>query len=146
MKANSPKSKPKLKFEWTDIPARPLSTILEEILIELRKIREAMEKTGTYPVPNYPVYPNNQPPWNPDIPPSPFPTPWTPVWYCSDGTKWEPPASPWHPTGYTLSSVTNAPGTMATPPGEYCDSSGEGLRPKDCFTKKELEDKFGVKK
>jgi len=124
-------------------PAPP--TILEEILSELRKIREAMEKTGTYPIPNPSFrFPDDRPPWNPDIPQSPFPPPWPP--YCSDRTKWEPPASPWHPTGYTLSSGINAPGTMAAPPGDYCVPSGERLRPKDCYTKKELEDKFGVKK
>jgi hypothetical protein len=134
--------KKKSEIKWIDVPIRPLprhiSFVLEDILTELRQIREDLGKTGAYPVPRpgYPVYPDDRPPWNPDIPPSPFPTPWTPVWYCSSG------CSP----HYSVSPGINAPGTMAAPPGDYCDSSGEGLRPKDCFTKKELEDKFGVKK
>ena len=59
MKANSPKSKP--KFEWIDVPIRPLprhvSFVLEDILMELRKISESIEKVGIYPVPSwYPTY------------------------------------------------------------------------------------------
>jgi len=45
MKAKTPKSKP--KFEWTDPPARPLprdiSFVLEDILVELRTMRELDE-------------------------------------------------------------------------------------------------------
>ena len=91
MKEKTPKSKP--KFEWTDVPARPLprhvSFVLEDILSELRQIREAMEKTGTYPIPNPSFrFPDDRP----------LPTNYPP-WY-----------------------------------------------PQYCYTKKELEDKFGVKK
>jgi len=134
--------KKKSEIKWIDVPIHPLprhiSFVLEDILTELRQIREAVEKTGVYPIPNpsyrYPddrPLPTNYPPW---------------PQYYSDGTKWEPPARPWHPTGYTLSPGINAPGIMSAPPGEYCVPSGDGLRPKDCYTKKELEDKFGVKK
>ena len=93
MKAKTPKSKP--KFEWTDVPARLLprnvSFVLEDILTELRQIREAMEKTGAYPIPN-PSYPN-----------------WNPVYYVSPGLA----------THYSVSSGINAPGEMAAPPGCY---------------------------
>jgi len=100
---------------------REVGFVLEDILSELRQIREAMEKTGTYPIPN-------------------------PSFSFPDDRPLSTNYPPWYPPGCVITSGMNAPGTMSTPPGEYCDSSGEGLRPKDCYTKKELEDKFGVKK
>jgi len=117
------KKKPDIK--WTDILIPPLprdtSFILEGILVELRKIREAVEKTGAYPIPN-------------------------PSFSFPDDRPLSTNYPPWYPPGCVITSGMNAPGTMAAPPGDYCDSSGEGLRPKDCYTKKELEEKFGVKK
>jgi len=110
--------KKKSEIKWIDVPIHPLprhiSFVLEDILTELRQIREALGKTGAYPIPNYPAYPSTYPPW--------------------------------YPPGCVITSGINAPGIMSAPPGEYCVPSGERLRPKDCYTKKELEDKFGVKK
>jgi hypothetical protein len=117
------KKKPDIK--WTDIIIPPLprdtSFILEGILVELRKIREAVEKTGAYPIPN-------------------------PSFRFPDDRPLSTNYPPWYPPGCVITSGMNAPGTMAAPPGDYCVPSGERLRPKDCYTKKELEDKFGVKK
>jgi hypothetical protein len=54
---------------------REVGFVLEDILSELRQIRETMEKTGAYPVPNpnYPVYPGEYP--------GPNPIPWYPPYY-----------------------------------------------------------------